>query len=410
MRFIKRQSYINLWNELSKEKKMIFLAGPRQVGKTTIAKEIAKKYKNNIYFNWDIISNQKEIINNPTFFEQINRVDKSTPLVILDEIHKYKKWKNYLKGIYDEFSSDYLFLVSGSGRLDLYQKGGDSLAGRYLMFHLFPFTISELSSKNRKFFDFIDNPIDNFDINDKKSTQNIWNKLFQFSGFPEPFVKNTKTFWTKWSRNYNKQVIFEDIRNLSNIKNINDVGLLFSLLSSKIGSPISINNITNNLQVSFDTVKNWLNLFDISYLTFRIAPWTKRITRAITKEKKLYLFNYPLIQDIGSRFENMVALELHRAINNWNEKGYGNFDLHYIRNKEQEEADFLISNNNLPILIIEAKNSDDQPTKSLINFQNNLNIPAVQLVNQKDIYKIYKNKSNKVLITTASYWLSSLPF
>lgn len=410
MQFIKRQSYTNLWNELSEEKKMVFLAGPRQVGKTTIAKEIAKKYKNSIYFNWDIISDQQKIIKNPTFFEQINRIDKSIPLVVLDEIHKYKKWKNYLKGIYDEFYSDYSFLISGSGRLDIYQKGGDSLAGRYLMFHLFPFTISELSHTNRNFSDFIKNPINDFDINHKKSTRNIWDNLAQFSGFPDPFTRATKTFWTKWSRNYNKQIIYEDIRNLSNIKNINDVGLLFSLLPSKIGSPISINNIANDLQVAFDTVKNWLNLFDISYLTFRILPWTRKINRAITKEKKLYLFNYPLIQDIGAKFENMVSLELYRAINNWNEKGYGNFDLHYIKNKEQEEVDFLISNNNLPILIIEAKNSDVQPTKALINFQNNLNVPAVQLVNQENIYKINKNKANKILITTAHYWLSSLPF
>lgn len=401
---------MNLWGELSKEKKMIFLAGPRQVGKTTIAKEIAKKYKNNVYFNWDIVSDKRKIINDPTFFEKINRYDNSTPLVILDEIHKYKDWKNYLKGIYDEFSSDYFFLISGSGRLDLYQKGGDSLAGRYLMFHLFPFTISELSHRKRDFSNFINNPIDDFDINSKKTTQAIWNRLSEFGGFPEPFARSEKTFWTKWSRNYGKQIIYEDIRDLSNIKNINDVGLLFSLLPSKIGSPISINNIACDLQVAFDTAKNWLNLFDMAYLTFRISPWTKKITRAITKEKKLYLFNYPLIPDTGVRFENMVALELYRAINNWNEKGYGDFKLHYIRNKEKEELDFLISDNNSPILIIEAKSSDDEPAKSLIDFQNRLNIPAVQLVNQEDIYKIYKNKANEILITTAHYWLSSLPF
>ncbi|MEK9130121.1 MAG: DUF4143 domain-containing protein, partial [Patescibacteria group bacterium] len=218
------------------------------------------------------------------------------------------------------------------------------------------------------------------------------------------------TFWTKWSKNYSKQIIYEDSRDLSNIKNINDVGLLFSLLPSKIGSPISINNIAQDLQVAFDTVKNWLSLFDAAYLTFRISPWSKKISRAITKEQKLYLFNYPLIQDVGSRFENMVALELYRAVNNWNEKGYGNFNLHYIKNKEREEVDFLISNNNSPILIIETKNSDDQAAKSLINFQNNLNIPAVQLVNQENIYKIYKNKNNKILITTAHHWLSSLSF
>lgn len=409
MKFIKRQLYIDFWEELSKEKRMIFLAGPRQAGKTTFAREIAKKYKNNLYFNWDIISDKQKIIKNPTFFEEMNRSDNFAPLVIFDEIHKYKEWKNYLKGIYDEFNKDYLFLISGSGRLDIYQKAGDSLAGRYLMFHLFPLTLGELSAKKRDFKSFLKNPLNDFNLNNQDDTRKIWNNLSEFSGFPEPFTKNTKTFWTKWSRNYTRQIIYEDIRDLSNIKNINDVGLLFSLLPSKVGSPISINNLAGDLQVSFDTIKNWLNLFDISYLTFRISPWTKKIARAITKEQKLYLFNYPVILEGGPRFENMVALELYRIIHHWNEKGYGNFNLHYLRNKEKEEVDFLISNNNLPILIIETKNSDSQLSESLINFQNRLNVPAAQLVGKSGIYQIKSNGKNKILIATASQWLSSLP-
>ncbi len=131
---IKRALYYDLWKEESGNRQMMFLSGPRQVGKTTFAKELAKSYKNNLYFNWDIISNKKTLIENPTFFEGINRVDESRPLVIFDEIHKYKNWKNYLKGIYDQFASEYKFLVSGSGRLDLYQKVSDSLAGRYFYF------------------------------------------------------------------------------------------------------------------------------------------------------------------------------------------------------------------------------------------------------------------------------------
>lgn len=408
-KFIKRQLYIDFWEELSKEKRMIFLAGPRQAGKTTLAREIAKKYKNNLYFNWDIISDKQKIVKNPTFFEEMNRSDNSAPLVIFDEIHKYKEWKNYLKGIYDEFSKDYLFLISGSGRLDIYQKAGDSLAGRYLMFHLFPLTLGELSAKKRDFKSFFKNPLNDFNLNNQGDMRKIWNSLSEFSGFPEPFTKNTKTFWTKWSRNYTRQIIYEDIRDFSNIKNINDVGLLFSLLPPKVGSPISINNLAGDLQVSFDTIKNWLNLFDISYLTFRISPWTKKIARAITKEQKLYLFNYPVILESGPRFENMVAFELYRIIHLWNEKGYGNFNLHYLRNKEKEEVDFLISNNNLPILIIETKNSDSQLSESLINFQNRLNVPAAQLVGKSGIYQIKSNGKNKILIATASQWLSSLP-
>lgn len=409
MNIIERKSYIKIWNELSKEKEMIFLAGPRQAGKTTLAKEIAKKYKNNTYFNWDILPDKRKIIENPAFFQEINRLDGTTPLVILDEIHKYKKWKNYLKGVYDEFHSDYLFLISGSGRLDVYQRGGDSLAGRYLIFHLFPFTVSELSGKNRNIAEFLKDPLAGFNLNDKNATKKIWSRLRELSGFPDPYSKNKKSFWTKWSRNYANQIIYEDIRDLSGIKNTSGAGLLFSLLPSRVGSPLSINNLANDVQVSFDTAKNWLDLFDLTYLTFRISTWTKKISRAISKEKKLYLLNYPFIADSGARFENMAAVELYKAVFNWNELGYGNFNLHYIRNKEKEEVDFLITNDNNPFLLIEAKNSDTEPAKSLINFQKLLNIPAVQLVNEEDIYKIRKTGKNKLLVVTAHNWLSSLP-
>jgi predicted AAA+ superfamily ATPase len=409
IKLINRQAYLNFLQELSSEKRMIFLAGPRQVGKTTLAKELANHYSNNLYYNWDIIADKQKIIKTPTFFEKLNRIDDSIPLIVFDEIHKYKQWKNYLKGIYDQFNQDYLFLISGSGRLDLYQKAGDSLAGRYLTLHLFPLTLAELNSKKRNFKDFINNPLISFKINSSSGAWKTWHRLAELSGFPEPFTKNKKTFWVKWSKNYSHQLIHEDIRDLSNIKNINDVGLLFSLLPSKIGSPISLNSLAGDLQVSFDTVKSWMNLFDLAYLTFRISPWTKKIVRAISKEKKLYLFNYPLISDDGAKFENMVAVELYRTIYYWNEQGWGNFNLHYIKNKEQEEVDFLISNNNTPILLIETKNSDTQISKSLISFQNNLDVPAVQLVNKENIYQLQSNGKNKILVATASDWLASLP-
>ena len=406
---INRPMYINLWQELSKEKQMIFLSGPRQVGKTTLAKEIAKGFKNNIYFNWDILGHKKLLIKEPAFFENINRQDESMPLVILDEIHKYKRWKNYLKGIYDQFSEDYKFLVSGSGRLDLYQKGGDSLAGRYFQFHLFPFTIAELSGKRRNFDEFVKNPISGFDINDKERTQEIWQTLLNIGGFPEPFTKGRKTFFTKWAKNYITQIVREDIRSIHDIKNIDNIEILFTLLPSRIGSPLSMNNIAEELQVAFGSVKEWLRLFEVFYLIFRISPWTKRISRSILKEKKLYLFNYPEIEEEGCRFENMAALELLRTVYNWNEYGYGRFTLHYIRNKEKEEVDFLIANNNNPILLLETKFSEDAPAKSLINFQNILNVPAIQLVNKEGVFKYIKNNKNKILIITAHRWLSSLP-
>ena len=154
-----REPYLKIWQELSGEKSMIFLVGPRQVGKTTLAEIISQSFVNNLYFNWDIPQDKTRLMANPTFFQEIKRRDPSIPLIIFDEIHKYKDWKNYLKGVYDQSHDSYQFLVSGSGRLDIYQKGGNSLAGRYFLFHLWPFTMSELGRRNLTIDDFLENPL-----------------------------------------------------------------------------------------------------------------------------------------------------------------------------------------------------------------------------------------------------------
>lgn len=390
---------------------MVFLAGPRQAGKTTFARDIiGKDFKNRIYFNWDIIKDKRVLIENPAFFENVDRVDSSKPLVILDEIHKYKTWKNYLKGIYDQFSNDYLFLITGSGRLELMQKGGDSLAGRYVEFHLFPFTIAELSASGTGFDEFIRDPLRGFDKGETARAGRLWESLDTLGGFPEPFLKGKKTFWQKWSQTYARQIIRDDIRSLSELHNIDTMETLFSLLPSRVGSPFSINNAAGDLQVAFETVKNWLNLFDLYYLTFRVNPWTRKIPRAILKEKKMYLFNYPLVNDPAARFENMAALELLRSVHSWSERGFGNYSLHYIRNKEKEEVDFLIANNNTPVLLVEAKMTQDALARSLADFQQVLGVPAVQLVNKEGILRYTKNGRHTILTVTAHRWLSALPW
>ena len=154
-----REPYCKIWQELSEDKCLVFLVRPRQVGKTTLTSIISRSFVNSLYFNWDIPQAKARLIENPTFSQEIKRRDPSTPLIIFDEIHKYKDWKNYLKGVYDQFHDEYQFLVSGSGRLDIYQKGGDSLAGRYFLFHLWPFTIAELGKNNLAIDNFLENPL-----------------------------------------------------------------------------------------------------------------------------------------------------------------------------------------------------------------------------------------------------------
>ena len=404
---MQRELYYHIWKELSKEKPMIFLAGPRQAGKTTFARMAAASFTNSVYFNWDLVTNKRLLIEKPTFFKEANRKDSSPPLVIFDEIHKYKKWKNYLKGIYDEFSGLYQFLVLGSGRLNVFQKGGDSLAGRYFLFTLWPFTLAELNSQRRTFLEFMKNPLQ-IDSPGKPAEQ-IWKALSRVGGFPEPYLSGKETFYRKWSSSYGQQLIREDIRNMTAIKDVDSMEILFSLLPSKIGSPLSMASLARDIQVSFNSIRDWLEVLESFFLIFRIPSWGRKISRAITKEKKLYLYDYAHIPSEPEKFENMAALELWRAVSNWNDLGLGDFGLHYVRNKEKEEADFLITNNHDPLLLVEAKLSDSAPSKSLLKFQSALNVPAVQLVNKPGIHKIISNSKQNILIITANRWLLTLP-
>lgn len=404
-----RPNYMAVWKELAADKSMVFISGPRQVGKTTLAKSISQDFANHIYFNWDIPSDRTKLIENPAFFEALERKDPSLPLVIFDEIHKYRDWKNYLKGTYDRFYDQFRFLVTGSGRLDTYQKGGDSLAGRYYLFHLWPFTIGEISGQNRKWQAFADNPL-KCQIRENKTLKASWDHLATYSGFPEPFLAAKPKTWQRWSNTYGQQLIREDIRDLTQIRSISDMETLFYLLPSKIGSPISIPSLARDLKLSYNTVRDWLGVFERFFMTFSIGPWTTRISRAIQKERKIYLWDSPRIQEKAARLENMVALELYRAITLWNDVGYGRFSLHFIKNKEQQEVDFLIAESNTPKLLIEVKASETQPSPALLKFQRVLNTPAIQLLNQDGGFRLLSNDHQKILVVPAWQWLATLPW
>lgn len=403
----RRILYENIWKMLSAHKQMVFIAGPRQAGKTTFTQILAEDFNNSLYFNWDILDEKRKLIENPFFYEEVHRKDNSMPLIIFDELHKYLNWKNYLKSVYDRDKGNYKFIISGSGRLDMYQKGGDSLAGRYFIFYLWPFTLAELAGNNLPFKQFMSNPIEIHSC--PNETQPAWNRLSRFSGFPDPYLGKTDQFYRIWSNTYRKQLLREDVRDLILLRNIENMEMLFSLLPSKIGSPLSMASLARDINVSFDSIRNWIEIFENFFMVFRIPPWSQKISRAITKEKKLYLFDYAGIESQAAKFENMVALELLRAISNWNDLGLGNFSLHYLRNREKEEVDFLLSNNHKPLLLIEAKLSDDHAAKSLIKFQKILNIPAVQLVNKSGICKLVSNNNLKIMIISADHWLSLLP-
>ncbi len=403
-----REAYVKIWRELAREKGMIFLTGPRQVGKTTLAQIISGSFINHLYFNWDIPEHRVRLTENPNFFEEIERKDASPPFIVFDEIHKYKEWKNYLKGVYDHFHGRYQFLVSGSGRLDIYQKGGDSLAGRYFLFHLWPFTVAELGNNQTSIDELLKNPLQ-ISMARNKELKEIWMQLSNLSGFPEPFLSGRLTTYRRWSNTYSQQLIREDIRDLTDLKSIKEIETLYFLIPSRVGSPLSVTSYAQDLHVTYNTVQSWLSVFERFYLTFSIFPWTAKISRAIQKERKVYLWDAARIKDPAARFENMIAIELWRAVNIWNDLGYGRFSLHFIKNKEKQEVDFLIADGNDPLTLIEAKISEKQPSAALRKFQQALNIPAVQLTAEGDTFQMLPNEKQSILVAPAYQWLSQLP-
>lgn len=405
---IDRAPYVSIWNELSAEKSMVLLAGPRQCGKTTLAHRLSDAFANSLYCNWDIATDKRRLIENPFFFQNLVRKDESRPLIILDEIHKYKDWKNYLKGLYDRFHSEFLFLVSGSGRLDLYRKGGDSLAGRYYMLHLWPLTLAELHHAAVRFEDFRRDPIRPH-TGATAAIQSSWDRLARYSGFPEPYVAAKETTYRRWAAAYHRQLIREDIRDLTDVKHVDDMEILFALLPSKVGAPLSIPNLATDLKAAYNTVKSWLAIFERFYLTFSLSPWTPQIARAIHKERKTYLFDYAGIEEPGAKFENMVALELFRAVSNWNDMGWGDFGLHYIRTKEGREVDFLVSENRKPMFLVEAKTGDDTPAANLLRFQKALGVPAIQLLDRGEGFRRTDPAGYPLLTAPVAYWLPRLP-
>ncbi len=384
---------------------MIFVSGARQTGKTTMAKDIASKEPVSLYFNYDVPENKAKILAQPSFFEEIDRKKSDKPLIILDEIHKYKEWKNYLKGVYDSYADEFRFLVTGSGRLDLSRKRGDALAGRYLHFHLFPFTVGEISSSAVRQVA----PEILLDLPDQNiATRKLWETMFQVSGFPEPFLKGTKLKYRRWARSYHSQVIRDDIRNEFAVRQIDTMEALYSLVTNCVGSPFSASNQSKILKVSHNTVSSWISVFEQFFLVFRLRPYSKRISRSLVKEPKIYFYDYCRIQNEALRFENMVAVELNRAVTLWTDFGFGEYQLWYLRNKERQEVDFLVTENAKPLFMVEAKFSDVAVSPNLIKFQNALRVPAIQLVHQQNVARKIKNEKNIIIIASAADWFAGL--
>ncbi|MBN8218375.1 MAG: ATP-binding protein [Spirochaetes bacterium] len=403
------------YRRLSQDGKPILISGPRQSGKTTFAKSLLAAHGEGLYFNWDSHLDRARFVADPLFFRSMDRRQSAPPLVVFDELHKWSGWKPYLKGLYDDYAKDWNFLVTGSGRLDLGKRTGEALTGRYMSLACFPLTLGELSAgaesaaAGKTLRARLAEPFALQEHPNARESWAWWQGLGRHSGFPEPFLRGEETFWRRWSDSFAAQIVREDMQGLHELRRLDKLQLLLALLPSRVGSPLSQQNLAQALGVAFESVKAWLSLFEAFFLVFRIETYTRRIARSILKEKKYYLFNVPEVQDPGARFENLVALELLRSVTRANQLGEGRFGLTYLKNKEQQEVDFLVTEGQEPALLIETKLSQDEPSPALMAFQRQLGVPAVQLVENRETWRRVPNGDHEVLVVAAHRWMNGLP-
>lgn len=404
---IHRNLYAGARKILDTYGKMLFISGPRQAGKTTLAKKLLEASGQGTYFNWDIINHQKKLIADPYFFEKENRDPARKFMVILDEIHKYGKWKNYLKGAYDAYSKDFSFLVTGSGRLDLFKKGGDSLLGRYLPLQLFPLSLGEIIGTEPDWGKF------------KKSlsamgagtgSRKIYLRLLEFSGFPEPYTKQSREFYNMWAQERKKLLIKDDIRSAYAIREISNIEILSNLLPGRVGSPLSINSLREDVNAAFDSIRDWLLILEQFYYLFRLKPFSRRISRSLKKEAKAYLYDWVEVPDEALRFENLTAMHLYKAASLWRALGQANTELFYLRDKEKREADFLLTENGRPFIIIECKHASEEISKNMLIFQKKTGAPlAIQLLHKQGVIKKTTLNGQTQWVISAERFLELLP-
>lgn len=317
------------------KRKMVFLGGPRQVGKTTLARSLLSAKGN--YLNWDDDTGRSRIL---------DREIPSSGLLVFDELHKFRQWRRYLKGLYDTKDPSLEILVTGSARLDLYRYGGDSLQGRYHYWRLHPLSVKELSLSSQQDID----------------------TLLKLGGFPEPFFGGSAREARRWSREYRARIVRDDVSSIEQVKDLGSLELLLGHIPFTVGSPLSINSLREQLQVGFATTAKWLDILERMYAFFRVLPFGAPKLRAVKKEQKAYLYDWSVVDDEALRFENMIAAHLLKYVHYMQDSEGLDYELRFYRDTTPREVDFIICDKNKPIIAIESKLSDTTVAPALRYF------------------------------------------
>lgn len=398
--------YLAVFKEhFSRHRQMLWVVGPRQVGKTTAAQGMDALTDKIFYFTWDNPQDRQLILDGPDSIAQhigLYTLQPSKPLVIFDEIHKYNEWRMFLKGFYDSYPNKAHILATGSANFNVFSRGGDSLMGRYFPFRFHPLSVAELvcpiiaEQEIRQFPQAI--------------ADSEFQALWQYGGFPDPFLKRDKKFYYRWRKLRMHQLIQEDIRDLTKIHDMARIELLTALLNQQVGQLINYQSLAKKIRVSDQTIRHWMEILRAMYYCYEIKPWSKNVANSLVKTPKYYLWDWSLCNEKGTRAENFIASHLLKAIHFWEDTGLGDYGLYYLRDKQQRETDFLVTKNDQPWFLVEVKyNEKTAISPALYYYQKQLNAPhAFQVVINMDYIDQNCFQHNQPIIVPAKTFLSQL--
>ncbi len=375
------------------KEKMVFIGGPRQVGKTTLARYLTEKEKNQVYLNWDNPKHKLRITS--------QQWPPSTRWIIFDEIHKFDNWKNLVKGIWDTRSNNEKIIVTGSSRLNIYRKAGDSLMGRYHYHTLHPFSLKELLT-NKEAPKKIPSKCHSLEFPEKGD--NI-EHLLKFGGFPEPFLGGTERTLLRWQNQRFERIFREDIRDTEKIRSLSQVELLGALLPDRVASPLPLSSLSEDIQTSPKSIISWMDLLSRNYYCFKVMPFHNRLERALKKESKYYLWDWSEVKNKGARFENMIASALNKFCDYYHQTFGIKTHLWYLRDREKREVDFLTTWDGTPWFLVECK-LQYAKTNALNYFGNRLKVNQRFLVTASEQHHYLDKKTNIHVIPASKFLLA----
>jgi len=359
-----------LGDHLQRHRQMALVSGPRQVGKTTACRAVS-----DTYLSWDNADHRRIILRGPAALAQAAGLDQlraSPPVLMLDELHKHTKWKSLLKGFFDTYGERVRIVVTGSSRLDIYRRGGDSLIGRYLLYRMHPWSVGELLRPD----------LDTAIVHPPTPiAEEEWRALCDHGGFPEPFLRRDLRFSGRWRSLRRDQLSREDLRDVAHVQDLGTMETLMTELAERSSHQLIYAALSRQINVSIDTVKRWIDTLSRLHYGFTIRPWFRNVAKSLRKEPKWFLRDWSGIADAGDRAETMVACHLLKAAEGWTDLGYGEFELRYLRDKAKREVDFLMVRDRKPWFLVEAKKSDTALAAALGHFQSQTQAPhAFQVV------------------------------